>query len=117
MQNTDDLIKDLFNGRIFPAEKAVKKGSEYHNKQLEIIKMKEDLYSEIADKKLEKKIEKLTGKFTELSAIYCEETFKDGFCLAIQIIIESYKNDRKNYSFNPDCFNQDCSNQDCLNQD
>ncbi|MFI3327329.1 MAG: hypothetical protein R3Y35_14345 [Clostridia bacterium] len=93
MQKADDLIKDLYNGEIYPAEKPIKKDSKYYKLHLEIIKMKEDLYKEYPDGKLEKKVERLTEKFTELHGLYNDEIFKDGFSLGVQLIIEAYKND------------------------
>ncbi len=81
------VLGELYNGNISPADKYIKRGSEYHKLNLELIEQIEK-FTGMLSKEEKQKYEEIEEKIYSLNAIAEKERFEDGFCLGAKLILE-----------------------------
>ena len=81
-------IENLYYGNIVPAEKGIKKGSEYF-KLLNLAARNEEKLSATLTKEQKILFEKYKDCIIEMYGISEKEAFIDGFKLAMQLLAES----------------------------
>lgn len=88
------ILKDLYYGNIEPAQRFIKKDSEYYKIYSELVDCLEELNSTFTEeqRRLSAKIEE---KSLEISCLSEEERFIHGFSLGAQMILEiiNFKSD------------------------
>jgi len=81
-------LEDLYYGNISPHERYIKRGSRIDNLVKLICKNEEELNAGLTEKQKET-FEKFKDCTSELSCITEREAFRDGFILAVRIMVEA----------------------------
>lgn len=89
-------LEDLFYGNIVPAEKGMKKGSEY-SKLLNLAARNEEKLSTTLTKEQKFLFEKYKDCCTEMYGIAEIEAFVSGVKLGVKIIVETYTDSSQNF--------------------
>lgn len=86
------ILEDLYYGNIVPADKGIKKGSEY-SKLLNLAARNEEKLSATLTKEQKILFEKYKDCTLEMYGISEKKTFVDGVKLGVKIIVETYIGD------------------------
>ncbi len=89
------ILEELYNGNINPSEKYIKRGSEYHELNVELVEQIEEFTQALTDAQ-KQKYEKIIEGIYGLNAIIEHERFEDGFCLGAKLILEIIGYESKN---------------------
>ncbi len=89
------VLEELYNGNINPSEKFIKRGSEYHKLNVELIEQIEEFTKNLNEAQ-NKAYEEIIEKIYNLNAIIEHERFEDGFCLGAKLILEIIGYESKN---------------------
>ena len=89
-------LEDLYYGNIVPADKAIKKGSEY-SKFLNLAAKNEEKLSVTLTKEQKSLFEKYKECTHEMYGISEKEAFVEGVKLGVKIIVETYTNKSPNF--------------------
>ncbi len=89
-------LEKLYYGNIFPADKDIKRGSEY-SKLINLSVRNEEKLITTLSKEQKVIFEKYKDCVTEMTSIAEEEAFIQGIKLGIKIIAESFLTDSKNF--------------------
>lgn len=90
----EDIIDQLYFGRIVPWEKQVEKTPEiekYSNQAYEDIEYLQKLLNAEGKKVLER----LLDNGSEVERFHVKESFKDGFCLGLQLAVAGLYNQKQ----------------------
>ena len=90
-------LEDLYYGNIFPADKSIKRGSEY-SKLLNLSVRNEDKLIPTLSKEQKIVFEKYKDCVIEMNSISEKESFIQGMKLGIKIIAETYLGDSCNFN-------------------
>ena len=88
------ILNELYNGNIEPAQRFVKKGSEYQSLQNEFAEMAEQLTATL-NKEQKQLFLKVEDVLLNLNSISEEEIYIDGFCTGAKMLLEilNYKSE------------------------
>ena len=88
------ILNELYNGNIEPAQRFVKKGSEYQSLQNELAEMAEQLTATL-NKEQKQLLLKVEDVLLNLNSISEEEIYIDGFCTGAKMLLEilNYKSE------------------------
>ena len=81
------ILEELYNGNICPADKYMKRGSEYYEIS-RFLANKEDVFLENLTQEQKALYEEILDKRTDQENIYTKEIFVEGFRLGAQIMLE-----------------------------
>lgn len=87
------ILNELYNGNIKPAEKCVKKDSEYQKCNTELTENTKKLTALLNDTEKELYEQVLENMFN-LSYISEKQNFIDGFCIGSQMMLEILRHNR-----------------------
>lgn len=90
------ILEDLYYGNIIPAEKGIRKGSEY-SKLLNLAARNEEKLSATLTKEQKILFEKYKDCTLEMYGISEKEAFVEGVKLGTKIIVESYTGESPNF--------------------
>ena len=90
------ILEDLYYGNIIPAEKGIRKGSEY-SKLLNLAARNEEKLSATLTKEQKILFEKYKDCTLEMYGISENEAFVEGVKLGVKIIVESYTGESLNF--------------------
>lgn len=97
------ILENLYNGNINPSERYMKRGGEYY-KTVKKLNSLFDEFFPLLNKDTKAIYEKIEKLLSELNYISEKEAFIDGFSIGAQITTEIYKNDRAEFTNNPNYF-------------
>ena len=83
-----NLIQDLYNGNIFPADEPMPKDSIYKERLHQVTKLQNTIKDLLPDEHKDL-VNELSAAESLLSAPLEDYTFEQGFCLAIRLILTS----------------------------
>ncbi len=83
-------LEDLYYGNISPHERYIKRGTRVDKLVKLICKNEEELNSSLTEKQKET-FEKFKDCTSELSGLTERDAFRDGFILAVRIMVEAMK--------------------------
>lgn len=81
-------LEDLYYGNISPHERYIKRGSRVDKLVKSICKNEDSLYATLTEQQKEM-LNKLKDCQNELSGLTEREAFRDGFILAVRIMVEA----------------------------
>ena len=85
------IIKEFYDGRVFPQEQMKPILYEYKKRQTNILVGERELFTklEILDKGLKKEVDNLIGQFFDLVPDEIAEVFAEGFSYGVRFMIEA----------------------------
>ena len=85
------IIKEFYDGRVFPQEQMKPILDEYKKRQTNILVVERELFTklEILDKGLKKEVDNLIGQFFDLVPDEIAEVFAEGFSYGVRFMIEA----------------------------
>ena len=85
------IIKEFYDGRVFPQEQMKPILDEYKKRQTNILVGERELFTklEILDKGLKKEVDNLIGQFFDLVPDEIAEVFAEGFSYGVRFMIEA----------------------------
>ena len=85
------IIKELYDGKIYPAEQMKPILDEYKKRQTSILIEEWELFAklDILDKDLKMKVDNLIGQFFDLVPDEIAEVFAEGFSYGVRFMIEA----------------------------
>ena len=89
----EKTIRELFYGNIYPCEKCGTKNSEIKDLTGKLSEYRESLCRELTDKQKEA-LEKYDDLLGEISSLFNEEFFVEGFMLGAKIIKEALEQNK-----------------------
>ncbi len=87
------ILKQLYDGEIYPAENILPKCEEYGKTEQEISGIMEQLKNKLSED--QSLLERLGFLENEMSTIYSFESFSYGFQLAMMLMIETFHPDNE----------------------
>ena len=88
----EKMLRELYRGRLMPAEKSVVPGSEFQKQQHRLVELETEIEAMLDEKRKEKLHEYLTVQNNLLYSIG-EERFIDGLRMGAKFILEIFEKD------------------------
>lgn len=94
----DSILKQLYNGQIYPPEQYTPSSPEYHQKSKVLSEYYQSLSSELAglDPSLPDKLEELFILRNSLCSTEVEEMYLEGFRLGVKMMAEVFTDTKQN---------------------
>jgi len=88
----EKMLRELYRGRLMPAEKSIVPGSEFQKKQHRLVELEKEVEA-MLDKKGKERLHEYLTVQNNLFYSVGEERFIDGFRMGAKLILEIFEKD------------------------
>lgn len=88
----EKMLRELYRGRLMPAEKGIVPGSEFQKQQNRLVELEKEIEAMLDEKEKERLHEYLTVQNNLLYSVG-EERFIEGFRMGAKLILEIFEKD------------------------